>query len=203
MSCDSQIACAISNPNIPAAHLRQFATSPLTNNRNVPQRQVSHLKICSQMGSHLKSVHNWFINRFNYEHFFLHVNLLKKRQRTMNRFSDWFTKSVHKCEPFLHLWTFLKSVHVLCPFPLSMTSRFVNRFAWTLLLIISFSPKGSQSCSLLWSFFVHSPFAEKTTICEPICTHELIAHEQKLTGLACEDTSNKSCVAASSRAASW
>ena len=96
---------------------------------------------------------NRFINAFNWEPFFLFVNLSVNCTTFVNRFFDWFMKLVHWHEPFLCLWTFSKLVHVLCPFALLVTKRFVNRFLWTLLFMVSFFPKGSHLLSFFLDFF--------------------------------------------------
>jgi len=90
---------------------------------------------------------------------------------------DWFTKSVHKCEPFLHLGTFWKSVHVLCPFAWLMTRRFVNRFLMNLSFCGPFFSKRFTIVVLFMNRFLWSPFAKEITIVhEPICKWVVALH---------------------------
>jgi len=73
-------------------------------------------------------------------------------------------EKVHNCEKFLHLWTFSKKNHKLCPKTLVVSNRFVNRFLSTLFFLGRFLSNSSQ----VWTDLFCCPFVQHPKIYEPI-----------------------------------
>ena len=85
----------------------------------------------------------------------------------VNRFFDWFINwFINKAN--FDLWTISKSVHVLCPFSLLVTNRFVNRFFVNPSVCEPFFAKRFTIMVSFMGWFLCSAFAQQPEIYEPI-----------------------------------
>jgi len=90
-------------------------------------------------------------------------------------------EKVHNYEPFLHLWTFSKTDHKLCPKTSVVSVRFMNRSLWTLYLWTNFF-QTVHNYGPFYRLIFYSPSVQKPQIYEPIyepisaCTLRIKTH---------------------------